>query len=41
MQFLDKPANGNGAPPTNGEAAAQTAASGTADPDDTAGEIPF
>ena len=41
VQFLDKPANGNGAPPTNGEATAQTAASGTADPDDTAGEIPF
>ncbi len=37
VQFLDKPAgaNGNGAPPANGEATA----TGTADPDD--GEIPF
>ena len=43
VQFLDKPAgtNGNGAPASNGEATAQTAASGTVDPDDTAGEIPF
>ncbi len=41
VQFLDKPANGNGAPASNGEATAQTAASGTADPDETAGEIPF
>ena len=38
VQFLDKPANGNGAPASNGEAA-PTAASGTADPDDS--EIPF
>ncbi len=41
VQFLDKPANGNGAPASNGEAAAQTDASGAADPDETAGEIPF
>ena len=40
VQFLDKPANGNGAPATNGETTAQTAASGTADPTDD-GEIPF
>ena len=40
VQFLDKPANGNGAPPTNGEATAQTAASGTDDPTD-GSEIPF
>ena len=42
VQFLDKPAgaNGNGAPASNGEATAQTAASGTADPTDD-GEIPF
>ena len=40
VQFLDKPANGNGAPASNGEAAATaTATSGTADPDDS--EIPF
>ena len=38
VQFLDKPANGNGAPPSNGEAAA-TDSSGTADPSDS--EIPF
>ena len=40
VQFLDKPAgtNGNGAQASDGEATAQTAASGT---DDTAGEIPF
>ena len=41
VQFLDKPANGNGAPASNGEAAAQTAASGTADPVDPTDEIPF
>ena len=42
VQFLDKPAgaNGNGAPAQGGEATAQTAASGTADPTDD-GEIPF
>ena len=39
VQFLDKPANGNGAPAQGGEAAA-TAASGTADPTDDSG-IPF
>ena len=38
VQFLDKPANGNGAPASNGEA---TAASGTADPVDPSEEIPF
>ena len=40
VQFLDKPANGNAAPASNGEAAAQTAESGTADPTD-GSEIPF
>ena len=45
VQFLDKPngttgSNGNGAPASNGEAAAQTAASGTVDPTDDS-EIPF
>ena len=39
VQFLEKPANGNGAPPANGEAAA-TDTSGTADPIDD-GTIPF
>ena len=41
VQFLDRPAgaNGNGAPASNGEAA-QPAASGAADPDDTS-VIPF
>ena len=38
VQFLDKPANGNGAPASDGEAT-ETAASGTADPSDS--EIPF
>ncbi len=40
VQFLDKPAsaNGNGAPPANGEA---TAASGTAAPSDPDDDIPF
>ena len=37
VQFLDKPANGNGAPAPNGEAAAPTAA----DPVDPSDEIPF
>ena len=41
VQFLDKPANGNGTPASNGEATAQTAASGAADPSDTADPIPF
>ena len=41
VQFLDRPAgtNGNGVPASNGEAA-QPAASGAADPDDTS-DIPF
>ena len=39
VQFLDKPANGNGAPASNGEATA-TDASSTADPIDD-GTIPF
>ena len=37
VQFLDKPANGNGAPAPNAEAAAPTAA----DPVDPSDEIPF
>ena len=40
VQFLDKPANGNGAPAQGGEATPPApAATGTADPDDS--EIPF
>ena len=37
VQFLEKPANGNGAPPANGEAAA----TGAGDPVDPSVEIPF
>ena len=37
VQFLDKPANGNGAPAQGGEPTATAAT----DPDDSAGEIPF
>ena len=39
VQFLDKPASGNAAPSSDGEAV-ETAASGAADPSDP-GEIPF
>ena len=37
VQFLDKPANGNGAPAQGSEPTATAAT----DPDDSAGEIPF
>ena len=40
VQFLDKPANGNGAPASNGEATAPTA-SGPATSTDIDDEIPF
>ena len=40
VQFLDKPANGNGAPPSNGEAT-PPAASGPATSTDVDNEIPF
>ena len=41
VQFLDKPKPANGAPASNGEAAAQSAASGTAGASDMDDEIPF
>ena len=40
VQFLDKPANGNGAPAPGGETTAP-AASGTAAPTDSGSDIPF
>ena len=41
VQFLDKPANGNAAPSSDGEPTAETAASGTAAASEIDDEIPF